>query len=462
MAINLLIADPDEAWLKEAKAFFQKGIYEVHEFDNGKDTQVSIYNKKYVAAIMNIGLQNHSAVQVLNYIQKNKPDLNVIITLDVKSEQRDIVNLEKMGFKYFLQKPFNLSDLAKMVDSVQDIEEVISHMPTREGQSDEEEVNESDSEFTQVKIDDLYSGKPVLFSIYIQLSNNHYVKILHEGDTFSSERINKYKDEKGIEYLYFKNTDRKKYIKFTNHLVNKLAHGHTIDGKTKVSMLKNASEKFLEEICTEGMEPAVLDEGSAVCKNITEVIECEESLHLLLRDFTDFDPQAVSHAFAITFFSSVILKQLKWNSKKTVDTMSMACMFHDLGKTQLSPELLDIRPSDMTPEQLAEYKTHPTVGSDLLLKEKHIHSSIRQIILQHHEYYDGSGFPNGSKGSQISNLAKIICLANDFVHTVTDHGLTPVEGVKKMLSNESAVKKYDPKIMENFMHAFIDPAKLAS
>ena len=142
--------------------------------------------------------------------------------------------------------------------------------------------------------------------------------------------------------------------------------------------------------------------------------------------------------------------------------MSLACMFHDLGKTKLSPEIIDMRPQDMTPEQLAEYKTHPQQGSDLLTKEKHINSTIRQIILQHHEYYDGSGFPGKLKGSQITNLAKIICLANDFVHIVTDNNLNPLDGVKKILSSEASVRRYDPIILETFMMAFIDPKKIAS
>ena len=462
MAINLLIADPDSKWSQDAKAFFESSIYQVHSFQNGKDTQMGVYNHKFVAAIINQSIQNHSAIQILNYIKTSRPELNVIVSLEVNANRADIAKIEKMGFKYFIQKPFSFKDLLKMVENIQDIEEIIAHMPTREGQSDEEEVRESDSEFTQIKIDELYSGKPVLFDIFIQLNNNHYVKILHEGDTFNSDRINKYKEEKGIEFLYFKTRDRKKYLKFTNHLVKKMAQEKIITGKVKVSMLKTASEKFLEEICTEGMEASVLDEGVAVCQNITNVIDGEGSLHLLLREFVDFDPRAVSHAFAITFFSSVILKQLKWNSKKTVDTMSLACMFHDLGKSKLSPEIIEMRPQDMNPEQLSEYKTHPHLGSDMLAKEKHIHSTIRQIIQQHHEYYDGTGFPGKLKGSQITNLAKIICLANDFVHVVTDNNLTPLDGVKKILSSEASVRRYDPVILETFMMAFIDPKKIAS
>jgi len=462
MGINLLIADPDPKWSQDAKAFFESSIYEVYSFQNGKEVQMAIYSHKFVAAIISQSLQNHSAIQILNYIKTSRPELNVIVSLEVNTKQADIIKIEKMGFKYFIQKPFSFNDLHKMVENIQDIEEVIAHMPTREGQLDEEEVKVSDCEFTQIKIDELYSGKPVLFDIFVQLNNNHYVKILHEGDTFNIDRINKYKEDKGIEFLYFKTKDRKKYLKFTNHLVKKLAQEKIVTGKVKVSMLKTASEKFLEEICTEGMEACVLDEGVAVCQNITSVIDGEASLHLLLREFVDFDPRAVSHAFAITFFSSVILKQLKWNSKKTVDTMSLACMFHDLGKSKLSPELVEMRPQDMNPEQLAEYKTHPRLGSDLLAKEKHINSTIRQIIHQHHEYYDGSGFPGKLKGSQITNLAKIICLANDFVHVVTDNNLNPLDGVKRILSSETSVRRYDPIILETFMLAFIDPKKIAS
>ena len=69
------------------------------------------------------------------------------------------------------------------------------NLKKRKGVSDEEEVKEADNKFTKVHIDKFYPSQAVLFDVFVKINDNRYVKILHSGDTFSQERINKYKNE---------------------------------------------------------------------------------------------------------------------------------------------------------------------------------------------------------------------------------------------------------------------------
>lgn len=464
MALKILLVDADESWLGGAKKYLVGEGYDAGCVVNGRDAQLALYNDKYFAVVMNYDIQNHSCMQVLKFIKTNYTNQRVIIVVNNKElVEREIVTEEKMiklGAAGIIVKPFDLPQLKEVLEGHQSLGDIMSNIPKKEGTSEETEVAMGDDKFTSIKIDEFYSSQAVLFDIYIKLSGNKYLKILHAGDAFSKERIDKYKNEKKVEYLYFHNSDRRKFIQYNNFLAKKLVENEHVPAFNKVNMLKNVSEKFIEESFTVGIKPQVVEQGKEVCENIYNLIESQEDLYMVLRSYQNFDPNAYSHAFLVTLYSTAIIKQFEWQSKATIETTAMACMFHDIGMVQLPKEFLSLRPKDMGPDQLEQYKTHSELGHKLLEGNRLINNSIKQIILQHHEAYDGTGFPYGKKGNKILTLANIVCLADDFVHAMMDYKLQPTEALRKILSDKEAVKRYNSQILEKFIQVFVDPSKI--
>jgi response regulator RpfG family c-di-GMP phosphodiesterase len=464
LALKVLLVDADEAWLAQAKKFLSEQMYEALSVTNGRDAQLALYNDKYFAVILNYDIQNHSCMQVLKFIKTNYTNQRVIIVVNNKElVEKEIVTEEKLikfGASGMIARPFELTELKDTLEGHQSLSDLMSNIPKKEGTSEEEEVEFSDDKFTSIKIDEFYSSQAVLFDIYIKLGTNKYLKILHSGDSFSKERIDKYKNEKKVESLYFHNSDRRKFIQYNNFLAKKLIQNANVPAFNKVNMLKNVTEKFIEESFTVGIKPQVVDQGKEVCENIYQLVETQEDLYQVLKSYQNFDPTAFSHAFLVTLYSTAIIKQFEWQSKATIETSAMACMFHDIGKMLLPKEFLNLRPQDMSPEQFEQYKTHPELGLKIVEGNRMINNSIKQIILQHHEAYDGTGFPYEKKGSKILTLANIVCLADDFVHTMIDFKLQPTEALRKILTNKEGVKRYNSQILEKFIQVFVDPGKI--
>jgi putative nucleotidyltransferase with HDIG domain len=464
MALKILIVDPDETWLAGAKKFFLEQLYEVTAVINGRDAQLALYNDKFFAVVMNFETENHSCSQVLKFIKTNYTNQRVIIVVnnqemvdnDLASEER----LIKMGALEILVRPFELPYLKDRIEGHQSLGDLMSSITKREGVSAEEEVSEGDGEFTRIKIEEFYSAQAVLFNIYIKLDSGRYLKILNTGDSFSKDRIDKYKNEKKVEYLYFHNSDRRKFIQYNNFLANKLIENKNVPIANKVNMLKNVSEKFIEEVNIVGVKPQVIDQGKAVCETVFNLIEKQEDLYSILRSYQNFDPNAYAHCFLVTLYSTAIIKQFDWQSKSTIETTAMACMFHDIGKTMLPKEFIELRPKDMTPDQLELYKQHPELGMKLVENNRLMNNSVKQVILQHHEAFDGTGFPFEKKGNKILTLANIVCLADDFVHIMIDQKLQPTDALKKILMDREMVKRYNTMIVERFIKVFVDPSKL--
>jgi len=265
-----------------------------------------------------------------------------------------------------------------------------------------------------------------------------------------------------MKFLYFSKADRQKYIKFCQHIFDKLMKNKKVSTSFKLTLTKNITEKYVEEIYTEGLKPQIVEQGQQICNNLYNIIQKEPNLYKLLRQFQDYDPSAYSHAFLVSMFGNMIIKQFEWESRITSQTVAMACMVHDLGKLQMPKELLTKKVEEMTPEELEEYKKHPQNALEVLQDIPMVKPAVKQIVLQHHEYCDGTGFPNGYNNPKIFTLAKVVCIANDFADIMQEHNEPPVKALKRLLTDRQKLSRYNSNILENFIKVFADPDKVKS
>jgi response regulator RpfG family c-di-GMP phosphodiesterase len=465
LALKILLVDKNEDWLIAAKEYFDGLLYETKMVNNGKDAQVALYNEKFFAVVMNVKVQNHPGIQVLKFIRANHPTQKVLMVTELEEgldeeEQMTPEKLKKLGATEAICKPFEFADLKGLLEGHQSVGDMVSSIPKRKELGPEEEVDMGDDKFTSVKIDEFYTSQPVLFDLYIKLKSNRYIKILHAGDSFSKERLDKYKNEKNVEYLYFEKKDLFKYVKFNNYFAKKIIENKKIGGQKKVKLLQNVASKFLEQTFQEGMKPQIIDQGKEIAENVYELIKESKDLHEVFRNYQDFDPNAFTHAYLVTLFSTSIIKQFEWQSKTTIECTALACMFHDIGKMKLDPALLDLKVDEMNDEQLLEYKRHPELGLELIDGNPLINNSVKQIILQHHEHFDGTGFPFNKRGSKILTLSNIVCLADNFVHIIQDEDQKPVEALRTLLSRREELTWYNSMIVECLIKVFTDPGKI--
>lgn len=104
-------------------------------------------------------------------------------------------------------------------------------------------------------------------------------------------------------------------------------------------------------------------------------------------------------------------------SKESVENIAFASLFHDIGKINVPDEILQ-KPGRLTAEEMELIKKHPIDGAKMV-KDTY-YEKITKIILEHHERLDGSGYPYGLMGYEISIEAKIIAVADTFDAMITD------------------------------------------
>ena len=459
MTCRILLADSDREWLKKAKNFLEKELYIVDPVTNGKNAQLSLGKNPYFAVILGLGLKNHSSVRVMSYINTHHPDLKVLAMLDKKAKNpeqgiRLLDKLKQFRIDHILAKSNCFQQLKKELEGLETGKTRPIALPSAQKRaSSEKEIHCNDDQFSKIKIEDFYTPKTISFDVFIRLKKGRYIKILHAGDQMEEERLERYRKNKKTAWLYFKKEDLDKYVPFQNFLAGKVV-GHTsTKPDTQLGIFKNVAEKYQEQSFFEGVNSKVLEQGKQIAFNISKLVEKEEGLTEYLSSCSTRDPGFPSHTFLVTLFATAVVKQFQWHSPKILETIALAGLLHDIGMLQLPERLIGKSTRDMSAEELALYQKHPEYGAKMVGDSAVIPHTVKQIIYQHHEYYDGSGYPEGKRRNEILILANIISLVDDFVHTIVEEDILPAQAVNIFFNEKN---HYHPSIISHFLHLFED------
>jgi HD-GYP domain-containing protein (c-di-GMP phosphodiesterase class II) len=165
------------------------------------------------------------------------------------------------------------------------------------------------------------------------------------------------------------------------------------------------------------------------------------------------DTETYQHTVRVGLFSRLLGKKYGM-SPKEVDLLQQTAPMHDTGKIGI-PDAILLKPFKLTNLEYDEMKKHAQIGYDILYDEENELLQIAAIIaLDHHEKYDGSGYPNGKKGEEISIFARITAIADVF------DALTSIRPYKNAWSVEDAVgllqkergKHFDPQLVDIFVN----------
>jgi len=129
------------------------------------------------------------------------------------------------------------------------------------------------------------------------------------------------------------------------------------------------------------------------------------------------DPYTAGHQKRVSTLAEAIGEEMQLPSEK-IEGVRIASLIHDLGKIHIPAEILS-KPGKLTPLEYDLVKIHPQVGFDLL-KNIDFPWPIAQIIYQHHERMNGSGYPQGLKGNDIMIESRILSVA-DVIEAMSSH-----------------------------------------
>jgi HD-GYP domain-containing protein (c-di-GMP phosphodiesterase class II) len=186
-------------------------------------------------------------------------------------------------------------------------------------------------------------------------------------------------------------------------------------------------------------------------QNLKKVMD--STIQAIARTVEKRDPYTSGHQMRVAALTRAIAETLELPEDQ-IEGAYMAASIHDIGKISLPAEILT-KPIQLTEIEISLIQAHSQAGYDIL-KGIEFPWSIAEIIIQHHERMDGSGYPNGLAGDSILMEARIIGVA-DVVETMSSHRpYRPSMGIEKALAEitQNSGRLYDTDVVSACLDIF--------
>jgi PAS domain S-box-containing protein/putative nucleotidyltransferase with HDIG domain len=158
------------------------------------------------------------------------------------------------------------------------------------------------------------------------------------------------------------------------------------------------------------------------------------------------DPYTAGHQRRVTGLACAIAGELGWEPE-VIETIHIAGLLHDIGKIAVPAEILS-KPGRLSDAEFTIIKTHSETGYNML-KAIPFRGPVAQIVLQHHERVDGSGYPKGVGGDEIYREAKLLAIADTVESMASHRPYRPARGIDMALEEieRNRGSLYDPDIV---------------
>ncbi|MBN2398324.1 MAG: PAS domain S-box protein [Deltaproteobacteria bacterium] len=276
------------------------------------------------------------------------------------------------------------------------------------------------------------------------------------------ENILRYKKEEVVGRYFIDFIKKEDVGRFSRYLERVLNHKETVTGVTGVILTKEGGERLFNISCSPNLGAAGEVIGAiGTIKDITELEKHVEMLETALQSTIDAmaviveskDPYTSGHQKRVMDVAVAIAEEMGLPENK-INGIRMAAMIHDIGKINVPAEILN-KPGKLSDIEFKIIKTHPEAGYNIL-RNIEFRYPVAQIVRQHHEKINGSGYPRGLSGDDILIEARVITVADVVEAMATDRPYRPSLGMAETLKEieQNAGILYDPDVVSACLKLF--------
>lgn len=320
--------------------------------------------------------------------------------------------------------------------------------------------------FRTVRLMDISSENVLGFDLYLQLPvNKKYIKYASASDVLSDARARRLK-EMHVQVASVSEDQISKFYQFTAAQLKKLNSNSGVSETEKKERRESAVRSLFSGIFGEDSKDDTISQGRGMMTDCQEIIksyildECETPAAWLdkIMNVSATGGGAYNHSANVSTYAALF--SIGTGIGQT-DEIALAGLLHDIGLSELPLEIANKQEADMTDTEKQVYQRHPVTSVNMLKEKKLIMSEkVMKIIEQHHERFDGKGYPNAIAGNRVLKDAQILAIADSFDYLmkveVGKASLSPLQAMQKIqeMNSKSGETKFDPDLLKSIMGLF--------
>ncbi|MCU7939387.1 MAG: response regulator [gamma proteobacterium symbiont of Bathyaustriella thionipta] len=441
--INILIVDDNPKNIQLAANVLKSVTnYHIYYATSGKAALSQLNKRNYSLILLDIMMPEMDGFETAQQIKARTTAVNIpIIFLTANANQQSIIRAFETGAEDYVTKPFNQLELISRVRTHVELFRIRCKLA--------EEANRKERLLEQYKkVVDIAS---IVFKMdtqgQITYVNDEYCILSH----FTHDEMN------GRFFKKMLHPDVSRSI--LDELWETLKSGHVWSGRLKI--LTRDNEVFIVEAT---IMPIInltgkIDEYITVSNDITpiinikqEIIDTQSELLYTLGEISELRSKEVSwHVRRVSEYIAILARAYGMNQEE-IELLKTASPMHDVGKIGIADSIL-LKHGRLTSEEFDIMKNHTTIGYQLFKNSKRRMLKTAAIIShEHHEKWDGSGYPRGLKGKDIHIYGRIASIADVFdalSHKRIYKDAWSVENTLEYIKAESG-KSFEPVIVDLF------------
>jgi len=176
----------------------------------------------------------------------------------------------------------------------------------------------------------------------------------------------------------------------------------------------------------------------------------EGVLDALARSLELRERQTEHHSERVRAYSLVLANRLGIRDREALEVLSFGAFLHDIGKIGI-PDSILLKAGPLTEEEWEKMREHPEIGARLIGELRFL-AAAREMVLSHHERYDGAGYPKGLKGKEIPLGARLFAVADTLDAVTTDRPYRRGRSfsVAAGIIRSERGRQFDPAVVEAF------------
>ncbi len=251
-----------------------------------------------------------------------------------------------------------------------------------------------------------------------------------------------------VPFLYILSTDLRQCEAFLESRLRDLLNRPGVTPGEKARLVHQVGTSVARDLTGEPVSSENLARASYVVDNVIGSILNDMLVAAHMLHMAGHERSTASHMFVVSALAVALGVEVFGSDYEILRTLGLAGMMHDIGKLGISPEVLN-KPIALTPEETQLIQQHPIESVRLLGDDPKVTPAVRQIILQHHEWMDGRGYPVGARGDELLPGSRIVSIVDSFHAMIGRRSyrnpLTPREANRAL--NTQAGRQFDPDML---------------
>jgi HD-GYP domain-containing protein (c-di-GMP phosphodiesterase class II) len=262
--------------------------------------------------------------------------------------------------------------------------------------------------------------------------------------TWGVDIIETYGDEIKSASDLDKSLSKKQIIKQYNDLLKKRKDLISIHTKAQTVVGEVYS-------CIKADKPFTVDRIESSVVDIINLLKQNQRVFLFLYGFGESKNYLVTHSVHVAFYAIILGMALNYTTSQLIE-LGTGAMLVDAGMMKIPIYIIN-KQGKLTEKEYNQIKTHPLLGYKAFKQLTNVSDNIADISLQHHEQFDGKGYPRGLKGDEILELANIVSIADCYEAQISNRSYKKKiyfhNAMKNLIS--TGANKFNPRLLNSFL-----------